>query len=1202
MEANMRRTGIDVIGDVQWGTHFCQFYETSQDLIEILVPYFKEGLTANEFCMWVTSEPLQVDQATAALRAAVPDLDDYVGKGQIEILDYSRWYIQSGRFSADEVLQGWVDKLKAAQERGYKGLRLTGSTFWLEKADWDDFTQYEKTVNGVIGRYPMLAICTYSLQKCNAVELLDVIVNHQFALIKRSGRWEIIESIEAKKIEQALRESEERYRELFESMDEGFALCEMIYDEAGKAVDFRYLEINPAFAKLTGLPKDRVVGRTVREVIPGIEPFWIETYSRVVQSGRSKRVDNHVAELGKHYEVYAWRSGIGRFAVVFNDITERRQSEIALQESEQRFVTTLASIGDAVIATDIRGRITFMNGVAEELTGWTLEKSLTRPAKAIFKIVNEYTRREVDDPITKVLEEGAIVGLANHTILIREDGTEIAIDDSGAPIRDRNGDITGVVLVFRDITEKKLAEKKLLKENLEIELANRILEAFVEETGNALYDKALKIVSEGLKSNHGVFGYVDEQGSLICPTMTKLYDQCNMEEKCICYTQEKWKGLWSRSLLEKKALYSNEPAVVPEGHLPVWNNLAAPILFQGKVIGLLNLANKETDYTEEDREVIEAISNRIAPVLYAWIQKEMREKEHKATDEALKESDKRMNRAQEIAHLGSWELDLLNNRLSWSDEVYRIFGLQPQEFGATYEAFLDAVHPDDRAAVDAAYSGSLREERDTYEIEHRIVRKSDGEVRVVQEKCEHIRDGSGKIIRSVGMVHDITERKQAEEELRCSRDELEQKVRDRTAELSDAKEELEMANEELRLKLVQHQKLEEDLVIAKETAEESVRAKSAFLANMSHELRTPMNAVIGFSSLLLDESLTPEQKEYIDGIRNGGESLLAIINDILDFSRSEKDAMDLESQPFSLQQCIDESLDLVAVQADHKGLDLAFAINNGTPDTIIGDHGRLRQILANLLSNAVKFTDKGGVSLSVSSKAVAGNKRQFLFVVKDTGIGIPQEKIDLLFQPFTQLERTISRKRDGVGLGLAISKKLVELMGGTIWAQSVPGQGSTFSFTFQAETIPDKQLDLAETDRRTAFEDALDLKSLRILVAEDNPSNQKVLVQMLKRMGYRADAVADGREVIEALERQPYDLVLMDVRMPEMDGITATQVIRKLQPENGPRIIAVTAYALDGDREKCLKAGMDDYISKPVKLEELKEALERFSFGQEVRD
>ncbi|MDD1753320.1 MAG: MEDS domain-containing protein, partial [Methanotrichaceae archaeon] len=194
MEAVMRHSGIEIVGDVPWGTHFCQFYETGQDLIEILVPYFQEGLIGNEFCMWVTSEPLQVDQAKAALRAAVPDLDRYIEKGQIEFLDYNQWYTRSGTFSADEVLQGWADKLNSALERGYEGLRLTGNTFWLEHANWADFTKHEETVNNVIGRYRMLAVCTYSLQKCGAMEILDVLTNHQFALVKRSGKWEIVES------------------------------------------------------------------------------------------------------------------------------------------------------------------------------------------------------------------------------------------------------------------------------------------------------------------------------------------------------------------------------------------------------------------------------------------------------------------------------------------------------------------------------------------------------------------------------------------------------------------------------------------------------------------------------------------------------------------------------------------------------------------------------------------------------------------------------------------------------------------------------------------------------------------------------------------------------------------------------------------------------------------------------------------------
>jgi CheY-like chemotaxis protein len=346
----------------------------------------------------------------------------------------------------------------------------------------------------------------------------------------------------------------------------------------------------------------------------------------------------------------------------------------------------------------------------------------------------------------------------------------------------------------------------------------------------------------------------------------------------------------------------------------------------------------------------------------------------------------------------------------------------------------------------------------------------------------------------------------------------------------------------------------------------------------------------------LDDNLTQDQKEHIESIRNGGQALLALINDILEYSMAEKEKVKLELQPLSLKRCIEESMGMVAFQAEQKGLVLTYAIRYGTQDTIIGDPGRLRQVLVNLLSNAVKFTDAGDISVSVSSKAIEGNKQQIQFAVKDTGIGMPQDKMDRLFQPFTQLEYTLSRKRDGAGLGLSICKKLVELMGGKIWAESEEGKGSTFKFTIQAETLPGKQLDLSEKEKAAVCENHSVQKPLSILVAEDNPSNQRVLVDMLKRLGYRADAVADGVEVLQALQIRPYDLVFMDIRMPEMDGLTATKEIRKLRPDNGPKVVAITAFAMDKDRETCLEAGMDGYIAKPVDIDDLVMLLRNITF------
>ena len=335
MESALRRTGIDVIGIVPWGTHFCQFYETGQDLIDILVPYFREGLDADEFCMWVTSEPLKVDQATAALRAAVPDLDGYIDKGQIEILDYSQWYTRSGRFSADEVLQGWVDKLNKAQEQGYEGLRLTGNTFWLEKADWDDFTRYEETVNDVIGQYPMLAICTYSLQKCSAMEIIDVVANHQFALIKRSGRWEIIESTQHKKMEQALRESEGKLSALYTSMVEGVALHEVVYDGAGNPADYIITDVNPSFEKITGLSREDILGKRASALYGADEPPYLGVYARVASSGKPESFETYFGPMKKYFSISVFSSARGKFATVFSDITERKLMENALREQRE---------------------------------------------------------------------------------------------------------------------------------------------------------------------------------------------------------------------------------------------------------------------------------------------------------------------------------------------------------------------------------------------------------------------------------------------------------------------------------------------------------------------------------------------------------------------------------------------------------------------------------------------------------------------------------------------------------------------------------------------------------------------------------------------------------------------------------------------------------------------------------------------------
>lgn len=869
--------------------------------------------------------------------------------------------------------------------------------------------------------------------------------------------------------------------------------------------------------------------------------------------------------------------------------------------------------------------------------------------------------------------------------------SEVRYDTDNLPVR-----IEGTLT---DISRSKKAEEEL---DIREERLKSIV-SILEYNPDSVQDFLDFALSEAIRLTQSKIGYIyfynDVKKEFILNSWSKeVMEECSVTEPQTTYMLEHT-GIWGEAVRQRKEIIVNDFQAhnplkkgYPEGHVELFKYATIPLIKNDKVVAVVGVANKGVDYNESD------VLNLTLLMRSVW-----NTVEHMKTEQALLEEESRIKAITKSAQDAILMMDPHGKISFWNPAAERIFGYSIEEaIGQNLHLLL--VPPRYHLSHQEAFARFINTGQGsavgkTLELE--ALCKNGQEISVeLSLSAIELSDGW----HSVGIIRDITDRKLAEEKLLTYADEVETK------------------NKELDMALIR--------------AEEATKAKSEFLANMSHEIRTPMNGVIGMTGLLLDTELSDEQRHYAETVRLSGESLLQIINDILDFSKIEAGKLELEMVDFDLHDMLDDFASMISVKAHEKELEFICAPAPGVPACVQGDPGRLQQILTNLTGNAVKFTHDGEVVVQVTLESETDTEALLRFSVRDTGVGIPENKIHDLFGKFYQVDASTTRQYGGTGLGLAISKQLVEMMGGDIGVESEAGKGSEFWFTISFVKQPEgrrKKVHSAEimdshilivddnttnleilekrltswgakvdeaVDGPTALQalyhahedgeqyhavildmhmpgmdgesvarfiksdpklksvplvmlsslgqrpnpqnpgeryfvayltkpvrnqELLDVlsgimnvekqkndvqtrintpstqsqmnKNLRILLAEDNIVNQKVAQGMLQKLGYHADTVANGLEAIKALEMLPYDLVLMDVQMPDMDGFEATRLVRNPRStvlNHEIPIVAMTAHAMKGDKERCLETGMNDYIAKPVSLQSMMQLLEKW--------
>ena len=897
-------------------------------------------------------------------------------------------------------------------------LQAYGQLYFTEKIDAAEFSEEDE-------RLALMLAAQLAVAYENAY-LYDELQHHA-VLLK-------IKMTEHKRAEEALHESENRYRNLFNRIQHGFALHEIICDEKGQPSNYRFLEINPAFEALIGLRASEVVGRTVLEVLPGTEKSWIETYGRVALTGESIQFHNYSKELGKYYEVTAYCPKPGQFAVLFTDVTDRMQAEEKLRASEERFRALIENSADAIALTGTDSTILFASPAYTRILGYANEELVGRSGLELVHPDDIGIGAETLGQLSQSPDASVSIQLRER----HKDGSWRWLEGTVKNLL-ANPSVQAIVSNFRDITARKQAEEQIQRQLKHL--------------------SALHVIDNAISSSFDLHATLDV-------ILQQVLSQLGVDASAILLFNEQ------TQILEYAASRGFRSDALHHTQLKMGQGLAGDAVLERKTIRISDLM--ET-------------GGRLASSLH------------------------------------------LEN-----------------------ESFVDYY------GTPLIVKGEVKGVLETYHRSH---------LKAEAEWLEFLETLAGQAAIAIDNA-------QLFENLQRSNLRLEQRVVERTAELHQSNAELEHAN----------------------------KVKDEFLATMSHELRTPLTSILGLSESLLEQrrgSLNDNQQKSLEIIGFSGRHLLELINDILDLSKIEAGKFDYFPQQVSVDDICNSSLAFIKSQASKKSITVTYS-NEATVSKIYADPRRLKQILVNLLTNAVKFTPNGGhVSLQVH-----GDLEHDLiqFSVSDTGIGIAPEDLQRLFQPFVQVDSRLNREQEGTGLGLALVQRLTDLHGGSVQVESEVGKGSRFTINLACKQKEIAKLEnpLSQTTLPASLQTdntdillAADAQRGVILLAEDNAANILTIGGYLESHGYEVVAARDGLEAMDKAEAIQPDIILMDIQMPGMDGLKAIRHLRANPRFASTPIIALTALAMPGDRERCLQAGATEYMSKPVRLKTLIETIHK---------